>query len=300
MEIQERYLPTNSLRFHLLTAGKGERLMLFLHGFPDAPTSMIPLMRKAARNGYYAVAPYMRGYGQTGRPSGDNYFISDLARDCVSIIDALNVGEGVLVGHDWGAIAGYAAANRSPGRISRLVALSVPPLSIFFENCLRHPRQLLHSWYVFFFQAPLLPELAIKRGDFQCLESIWRRWSPGWHPPEDYLEAVKDAFRTDGTPRAAIGYYRALLRDGLTDRRRYRKSRKLSFDTISVPSLIMTGLKDRSVLPQTYTGLERAYEVDYEFYKMEDVGHFPHLEATDEVFERIFDYLEQSKHDGST
>lgn len=291
MTVDERYLPTNSMRFHLLTAGDGDDLMLFLHGFPDAPTSMVPLLEKAAEAGYYAVAPYMRGYGKTGPARNGHYYISDLARDCVGMIDALDRGEAVVVGHDWGAVAAYAAANRSPGRIRRLVTMSVPPLGVFLRNYFRYPEQLLRSWYIFFFQLPLLPQIRLKRNDFQLIEDLWNRWSPNWNPPQQYLNGVKKAFETDWTPTASIGYYRALIRGLLRDRRSHRKSRKLSFAPLDVPSLIMTGEADKSVLPESFRGLERAYDADYQFHRLSSVGHFPHLEATNEVFERMMDYL---------
>lgn len=265
--------------------------MLFLHGFPDAATSMVPLMKRAAEAGFYAVAPFMRGYGETGPAPEGNYYVSDLARDCINIVDALGVGEAVVVGHDWGAVTAYAAANRSPGRIRRLVTMSVPPMGVFLESYFRNPRQFLHSWYVFFFQLPLLPQLALRRNDFEFIDRIWDQWSPEWDPHREYLESVKDAFRNDWTPEASIAYYRALFRGFLSDRRRHQKSRLLSFAPIEIPSLILTGGEDGCALPGSFAGLERAYDVDYEFHEMASVGHFPHLEAPNEVFELIDEFL---------
>ncbi|MFB6347144.1 MAG: alpha/beta fold hydrolase, partial [bacterium] len=265
----------------------------FLHGFPDAATSMVPLLKRAAANGYSAVAPFMRGYGETSDPEHGNYFVSDMARDCVEIIEALDAGEVTIVGHDWGAVAGYAAANRSPGRFSKLVSMSVPPMRVFLRNLIRIPRQFLQSWYMFFFQLPFLPEIVLKRNDFQFVETIWSQWNPDWDYPRDHLESVKEVFRSDGTPEAALSYYRALMRGILTDFRRHRKSRKLSFQKIGIPTLVMTGGEDRCVLPETFEGLERGFQGPYFFHRVGSAGHFPHLESTGEVIDRILTFLEE-------
>jgi hypothetical protein len=48
--------------FALHTWGEGKHLALLLHGFPDDAGSMQPLGEGLARLGFFAVAPYLRGY----------------------------------------------------------------------------------------------------------------------------------------------------------------------------------------------------------------------------------------------
>ena len=69
-EIRHDFVQANGLRFHVASCGEGEgeRLALFLHGFPECWYSwrhQLPLM---ARLGYRAWAPELRGYGESDRP----------------------------------------------------------------------------------------------------------------------------------------------------------------------------------------------------------------------------------------
>ena len=60
--------------------------------------------RCAADAGFHAVAPDMRGYGQTDRPVVvEAYDIFQLTGDLVGLVNALGAEPVVIVGHDWGA-----------------------------------------------------------------------------------------------------------------------------------------------------------------------------------------------------
>jgi pimeloyl-ACP methyl ester carboxylesterase len=82
--------------------------VLLCHGFPESWHSWRHQLTALAAAGYRAVAPDMRGYGQTGQPSEiDQYTLFHLVGDMVGVLDALNAPQAVIVGHDW--------ARRSPG-----------------------------------------------------------------------------------------------------------------------------------------------------------------------------------------
>ena len=63
--IEETTIETSGLDFAALTCGDGDDAALLLHGFPDSPYTFEPLLERLAAAGYTAVAPYMRGYGDT-------------------------------------------------------------------------------------------------------------------------------------------------------------------------------------------------------------------------------------------
>ena len=62
-----------------------------------------------------------------------------------------------LVGHDWGAAQAWMFAIRRVRPLQRLVIMNVPHPACMHRE-LRTFRQLLKSWYIFFFQIPWLPE----------------------------------------------------------------------------------------------------------------------------------------------
>ena len=66
-EITHRMVDANGIRIHLAEAGAGP-LVLFCHGFPESWHSWRWQLTALAEAGYHAVAPDMRGYGETDRP----------------------------------------------------------------------------------------------------------------------------------------------------------------------------------------------------------------------------------------
>ena len=111
---------------HYAEAGSG-RLVVLLHGFPESWYSWRHQLPALGGAGFHAVAPDMRGYGQTDCPKPvEAYDIFQLTGDIVGLVNALGEGPAVIVGHDWGAhIAPYAALLR-PDLFRAVVLLSVP------------------------------------------------------------------------------------------------------------------------------------------------------------------------------
>jgi Predicted hydrolases or acyltransferases (alpha/beta hydrolase superfamily) len=84
-------------------AGEGP-IVLLCHGFPESWYSWRHQLKALAKAGYCAVAPDMRGYGQTDKPEAiDQYTMLHLTGDMVGLVEALGFKEAVIVGHDWGA-----------------------------------------------------------------------------------------------------------------------------------------------------------------------------------------------------
>lgn len=111
-------LDANGLTFECRTWGEGE-LLLCLHGFPDDPGTFEALA--AELDDYRPVAPYMRGYGPTGPAADGDYSPAALGADAVALADELDAR--YLVGHDWGAVAAYAALARDDHPFDRVVTV---------------------------------------------------------------------------------------------------------------------------------------------------------------------------------
>ena len=105
-----KYVEANGLKFAYQDAGKGD-LLLCLHGYPDTADTWDEHMPVLAEAGYHVVAPYMRGYWPTQIPEPDAYSNQDLGMDVIALIEALGYSEAIVMGHDWGALAAYTAAN---------------------------------------------------------------------------------------------------------------------------------------------------------------------------------------------
>src|ERR1700761_9271695 len=125
-DIQHRFIETNGIRMHIAEAGTGP-LVLLCHGFPESWYSWRHQLSALADAGFRAVAPDMRGYGETESPQAiDQYTLLHLVGDMVAVLDALGVDRAVIAGHDWGAPVAWHAALLRPDRFRAVVGLSVP------------------------------------------------------------------------------------------------------------------------------------------------------------------------------
>jgi pimeloyl-ACP methyl ester carboxylesterase len=125
-EITHRAIDTNGIRMHIAEQGEGP-LVVMCHGFPESWYSWRHQLPALAAAGFHAVAPDMRGYGQTERPDAiDQYTLFHLVGDIVGLIEALGEKEAVVIGHDWGAPVAWSAAQWRPDRFRGVVGLSVP------------------------------------------------------------------------------------------------------------------------------------------------------------------------------
>jgi pimeloyl-ACP methyl ester carboxylesterase len=124
--LTHRFVETNGIRIHVAEQGDGP-LVLLCHGFPELWYSWRHQLSALAAAGFHAVAPDMRGYGQTDRPEViDQYTLLHLIGDMVGLLDALGHETAVIVGHDWGAPVAWHAALLRPDRFRAVIGLSVP------------------------------------------------------------------------------------------------------------------------------------------------------------------------------
>ncbi len=125
-EIQHRLLPLNGIEMHIAEQGDGP-LVLLCHGWPELWYSWRHQLRALAEAGFRAVAPDMRGFGQTTAPSDEAaYTVFHNVGDMVALVSALGSTRAVIVGHDWGAPVAWHAALMRPDVFTAVVGMSVP------------------------------------------------------------------------------------------------------------------------------------------------------------------------------
>jgi len=171
-EIRHRFVETNGIRMHIAEAGDGP-LVVMCHGFPESWYSWRHQLVALADAGYHAVAPDMRGYGQTDAPEPiEQYTLLHLVGDVIGLLDALEAPTAVIVGHDWGAPVAWHAALFRPDRFRGVVALSVPFTS---RNPVRPttvmPQTEAAQFYQLYFQTPGVAETEFERDvryTFRC------------------------------------------------------------------------------------------------------------------------------------
>ena len=163
-DVRHRTVETNGIRMHVAEQGEGP-LVLLCHGFPESWYSWRHQLTALAAAGFHAVAPDMRGYGQTDQPGEiDQYTLLHLVGDMVGLVDALGGGPAVIAGHDWGAPVAWHAALLRPDRFRAVIGLSVPYRP---RGSVRPTTAMPQTddaiFYQLYFQAPGVAEAELSR-----------------------------------------------------------------------------------------------------------------------------------------
>ncbi len=279
----------NGIRFAAYEQGRGP-LLLCLHGFPDHPRSFREQVGPLAEAGYRVVAPYMRGYAPTSAAVDGCYQSAALARDVLALIDALGEQQATVFGHDWGAIAAYGAAAKTPSRVRRLITAAVPYGPTFLARFTTSYDQLKRSWYIFFLQTPTA-EMVVSEDGCAFIRRLWQDWSPGWDFPEDEMDALRETFSQPGVVEAAISYYRCMLDPARQLPELADEQMAFGMAPIEVPTLYLHGASDGCLGVDLCEGMEASFPAGLRAEIIAGAGHFVHQEKPVETNRLILDFL---------
>ena len=234
--LEHHRVPTNGLHLHVVQCGPAAGpLVVLLHGFPEFWYGWRHQIAALAEAGYRVWAPDQRGYNLSDKPRRvRDYTIDTLAADVLGLLDAAGRPTAAVVGHDWGAAVAWHLAAQHPDRIQRVVVLNVPHPQVF-GAALRRPGQLLRSWYTFFFQLPVLPELLTRlRGWWLARQALRRTSRPGTFSDADLL-LYQAAWAQPRAMHSMLNWYRAA----------FRFARRLGqAGRVAVPACIIWGQAD--------------------------------------------------------
>jgi pimeloyl-ACP methyl ester carboxylesterase len=287
--ISHGYANVNGIRLHYAESGSGDNIVILLHGFPEFWYSWKKQL-DALSESFHVVAPDMRGYNLSDKPPRiEDYKIDKLVGDVIGLIDHFGAQRAAVVGHDWGAGVAWAVAQKHPGRVSKLAVLQVPLLAAWRANLTL--KQLLRSWYMFFFQIPRLPEWLISQQNFRAIERTFEdKVARKGSFTKAEVELYKEAARQPGALTGAINYYRANVFDRLFARKRESNS-KPGDGRVRVPTLFIYGEQDFAIIPATVRGLAKYIDSDYREVRIPDSGHWVQNEAPAEVNEALLGFL---------
>ncbi|QCJ46318.1 alpha/beta fold hydrolase [Haloprofundus sp. MHR1] len=276
------YVETNGVRLHTVQAGPEDGpLVVLLHGFPEFWYGWCDQIRPLANAGYRVVVPDQRGYNLSDKPDDlSAYRIEELAADVVGILDALDRDTAAVVGHDWGAAVAWWVALHYPDRVDHLGVLNVPHPTVFRRTLKRSFGQKLRSWYMGFFQIPLVPERLSKAGDFRLLVRTMRQSSePGTFSPSDF-ERYRQTWRRPGAFTGMVNWYRAAARSRPEPENGHVKP----------PTLVIWGAKDqflkKSMARESVDMCERGRLV-----MLDDATHWVQHEEPVRVSELLKEFL---------
>lgn len=310
--ITHRFVQVNGIRMHIAEQGQGP-LVLLLHGFPELWYNWRHVMPALAAAGYHAVAPDMRGYGQTDAPPRvEDYSLPQIAGDLVGLVHALGYEQAVVVGHDWGSPAAYYCANLRPDMF-RAVGLISVFYSVRLEGALKPTEASQRNtppgkvFYQAYFQQPGAAEKEFEADPRRALLSFLASLvKPGrnplfldvggkfldafeepkqlhaWLKPEDLDYYVSEFTRTGF--RGGLNWYRAVDLD-------WEQTPFLTGRKLLQPALLIKGANegmpfDPDILRKSIPNLSKAVELP-------SVGHWVEQQAPHEVNKLLIEFLRQ-------
>ncbi|MDO8288483.1 MAG: alpha/beta hydrolase [Parvibaculum sp.] len=237
----------------------------------DMVESLMPELAKRHR----VIAFDRPGHGWSGRPSRND--ITDPAAQAQVLHEAiknLGVTKPVLLGHSWGGAVVTAYALAFPNDLSGLLVMSGAT----------HVWEGKTAWYHKLVRKPLLGEvflrtLMVPGGKFLSGAGVANNFAPNV-APENYANRI-------GLP---LLFRPANFRANSADSSRlrsYLKEQSKKYRAIKVPTIIITGNRDKTVWAKLHSYALHDEIAGSELIKLVGVGHMPHYVRPDLVTDAL-------------
>ncbi|MET9295353.1 alpha/beta hydrolase [Streptomyces sp. NPDC003077] len=259
-------------------------VVVAVHGWPDDAHCWDGVVPELCSAGCRVYRPYLRGVSPTRFRTAEKQRsgqIGALAHDLSAFLEALDLRNVCLVGHDWGARAGYVLGALFPERLRTLVAMSAG----YSTNLGRIPYPLAQAYWYEWFVATELGRTAMDEDRRELCRYLWRTWSPGWaFTDREFEQAAGHWDNADWAPITVHAYlHRWGERPG--DPAYEDIERELAASPpVRVPTLVLHGADDRDNAPHTTEGKQDLFAARYERQVLPGIGHFvpretPHAAA---------------------
>jgi soluble epoxide hydrolase/lipid-phosphate phosphatase len=309
---QQQIALGTGISIHVREHGEGPAVV-FVHGFPELGYSWRYQLAALAAAGLRAMAPDMRGYGETTAPAEVSAYQHRLiCDDLLALLDALDLERAVFVGHDWGGAIVWAMALHHPQRVRAVAGINTP-------YCGQPPAPMLEMvkdspgvWdYQFYFQEPGVAEAELDADPEHTINLLMRS-----SDPVDRLDALggTSSVRERGGILAglpekpvrsvmltaadletyAAAFRRTGFRGGLNwyrnDRANWEWGEESKEARIRCPALMVTVGRDLVLKPSLSEGMERVIP-QLQRGHIEECGHWTQQERPEELNRILGEWL---------
>lgn len=311
------FVDTNGITLAVHEAGDGFPVIL-CHGFPELAYSWRHQLPALADAGFHAIAPDMRGYGQSDRPDAvESYDITHLTGDLVGLLDHYGYDRAVFVGHDWGGLVTWSMPLLHPDRVSGHIGVNTPFMkgTIYWPDD-RPPLEAMRqahgdNYYVSWFQKPGEADATLARDVERTFDMMMSKPQMTMEefdslPPEFRNFDFKARFEDD-TPRFEAEpllapeekrvFVEAFEQTGFTGGINWYRNFDRNWeilrnakDTVECPALMIMADKDYVLRPELADGMEK-WVPDLETHLVRDCGHWTQQQHPEEVNRVMLDWL---------
>ena len=277
--MQHLKIRANGATFHVARTGTGPALLL-LHGWPEFWLTWEPVMARLADR-HTLFAPDLRGFGDSDKPDGP-FGPDQHAADMLALMDALELKQAGIVGHDVAGAMMQPLARTAPQRLSGL---------FFFDFVypgigprMAEPERLNNIWYQSLNQMEMAPALVGATRDIcrTYIGHFLKSWAHRKDAFDDVLETFTDNFLKPGNLAGGFAHYRAAHKGRI----QMMKGEVPQLPPIEVPTCIRWAEHD-PLFPYAWTDRLGATFSNLDLALFPGVGHFPHREHPDRAAAEI-------------
>jgi pimeloyl-ACP methyl ester carboxylesterase len=268
--------------------GSGAPVVL-LHGWPGDRTDydkLAPLLAEHAD----VIVPDLRGFGESDKhvSEPDTYSETGQAGAVIALMEQLGISGAILAGYDIGSFIAQTVAKMRPDLVKALV-LS-PPLPGAGDRVLELG-PVREFWYCSFQKLPLVGDLidGNRSAVRAYLQYFWNHWSgPDYTVAESRLEHLTDVYSPPGSFIASIMWYRS---SGDPVTQSTQEQTPIKNGRLSIPTTVLWQDHD-PIFPFAWSDRLNDFLTDYRFERLDGVGHFTILEASEKFATAIRERLE--------
>ena len=272
-------LRANGAAFHVARTGTGPALLL-LHGWPEFWLTWEPVMARLADR-FTLVAPDLRGFGDSDQPDGP-FGPSEHAADMLALLDALDLAQVGVVGHDVGGAVMLALARAVPQRFSGLFFFDFVYPGIGAR--MAEPGRLNTIWYQSFNQMEMAPAIvgATRESCRLYIGHFLKAWAHRKDAFDEVIEAFTDNFLKPGNLAGGFAHYLAAH----AGRIQMMRGEAPRLARIDVPACVRWAEHD-PLFPYAWTDRLGETFTQLDLARFAGVGHFPHREDPDRAAAEI-------------
>ncbi|HEU5293363.1 MAG TPA: alpha/beta hydrolase [Burkholderiaceae bacterium] len=261
---RHRQIVLDGLSIHAVERGPANRpAVLFLHGWPQDWSSFEAVMG-ALGDDRRLVAIDLPGIGlsEGALPSSDKRMIARCVR---RLVDALELREVTLAGHDVGAMVVFAYLHEFPDELSRAVLMnSAIPGVEPWSQVVRHPK----TWHFAFHALTELPELLVTGHQAAYFDYFFNMLSAHrGGVPTTARAAYARAYRRPAALGTGFDWYRALEQDE-------QHNLEMRDRPLRTPVLYLRGQRELGSMDDYLRGLRAAGLHDLRGTLIPDSGHY--------------------------
>ena len=277
----------------------GRPALVFLHGFPEGAfiwDAQLAHFSHPEHGGYYCVAPYLRGFGDSSSPAeAEAYRPRHLVQDIDALLAEVTPGGSAdcLIAHDWGGAIAWNLANQHPAHLQRLMIINSPHPGAFARELQHNAAQQAASQYMHFLRRDDA-EALLAEDDFHRLFGFFSNRES--QPPAWLTEDERAKYRAlwQRGLHGACNYYRAtpLRPPRAGDPGAAAVQIPESLCAIDVPTRVLWGSDDFALLPGLLDGLE-AWVPRLEIRQIAGASHWLVHEQPERVTAELAQFLQQ-------